>query len=273
MSTLKQRVTDIEAEFGGVVGVVAASLQAEENKVFRYHDAVVFPAASTVKVFILQALLERVQAGDVSLKEELLLTADAKVSGSGVLKTLAAGRPYPLGDLATLMIIVSDNTATNMLIEHVGVVQINRVCQQRGWHDTVLTGKLQRGNDPSVTSPKDLADYFARLWRGDLLNAKLTGLAKQIYQQQQYTDQLGRFIGFDAYSTEIGESSLRIASKSGSIRGVRNDAGVVTSDSAAYALSVMTKGSSDQRFHVNNTGSLAIASISQAVYEHFIALM
>ena len=269
MTKFERRVADIEAEFGGVVGVVATPLQGEQNKALRYNDDVTFPAASTIKVFVLQTLLELVQAGDLTLDEEILLTAAEKVTGSGVLKTLTADRPYPIKDLATLMIIVSDNTATNLLVGRLGVDKVNAVCQRRGWQDTLLTGKLQHGNEPSITSPRDLASYFARLWRGELLGAELTDAAKHIYQQQQYTDQLGRFIGYDAYSTETGESSLRIASKSGSIRGVRNDAGVVSSDGTAYAVSVMTKGSSDGRFHSNNAGSLAIASVSRAVYEHF----
>ena len=269
MTKFEREVADVEAEFGGVVGVVATPLQGEQDKALRYNDGETFPAASTIKVFVLQTLLEQVQAGDLTLEDEIILTEAEKVTGSGVLKTLTAGRPYPIKDLATLMIIVSDNTATNLLLERLSVDKVNAVCQRRGWRDTVLTGKLQHGDAPSMTSPRNLADYFARLWRGELLGAELTDAAKHIYQQQQYTDQLGRSIGYDAYSTEVGESSLRIASKSGSIRGVRNDAGVISSDGMAYAVSVMTKGSSDGRFHANNAGSLAIASVSRAVYEHF----
>ena len=209
MTKFERNAADIEAEFGGVVGVIATPLSAEESETLRYNDDVTFPAASTIKVFVLQTLLERVQAGHLTLNDKILLTAAEKVTGSGVLKTLTADRPYPIKDLATLMIIVSDNTATNLLIEHLGIHTVNAVCQQHGWRDTLLTSKLQHGNEPSMTSPRDLTDYFARLWRGELLETELTDTAKQIYQQQQYTDQLGRFIGYDAYSTETGESSLR----------------------------------------------------------------
>lgn len=264
--SLAETIANIERDFGGTLGVAVSTLPAHEL-VFNYREHDPFPAASTIKVFILQALLEHVQAGALTLDDEIKITADDIVTGSGVIKTLTPRR-YPVKDLATLMIVVSDNTATNLLIDVLTTEHINAVCQEHDWQDTQLTGKLQRGNAPSHTSPHDLTDYFTRLWQGSLLNEELTEVARAIYWQQQYTDQLGRLIGFDPYSTEIGESSLRIASKSGAIRGVRNDAGVITDSDISYAISVMTKDSSDLRFHVNNAGSLAIAAVSRAVFEH-----
>ncbi len=265
-----------EVDLGGTLGVAASRLDGSDA--VRYHDDVGFPAASTIKVYVLLALLELAQAGEADLREEIELTAEQQVSGSGVLKNLTPGRLYTAHDLARLMVAVSDNCATNLLIERVGVARVNEMVARRGWSDTHLAGLLQRPDrgtgertSASVTSPRDLHDHFRRLWNGALLDAHHTRVAQDIYRSQQFTDQLGRYLPFDAYSTEVGESDLVIASKSGSIRGVRNDAGVIASGGGAYVLAVMTKGCPDERFHVDNLGSLVIGRVSHALYQHFPA--
>ena len=241
-----------------------------------------FPAASTMKVFVLQALLEAAAEGTRDLAEKRALSGDDAVSGSGVLKLLTPGTELSLLDLATLMITVSDNTATNMLIDALGIEAIRRSAAEHGWHDTYLRGKLQLApvvagskSSPSQTSPRDLADYFSRLWSGELLPTELTETAKQIYRRQQFTE-LGRSLDYDSYSAEIGVSEMSIASKSGSIRGVRNDAGVVeywdrddTGDDRApgaplesYVVVVMTDGCPDRRFHADNLGALVVGEVA-----------
>lgn len=236
-----------------------------------------FPAASTIKVFVLQALLEEVDAGTARLEDERVVRASDLVTGSGVLKDLTPGRAYPLLDLATLMIAVSDNTATNVLIDLLGIERIRASIARNGWNQTQAMGKLQVGPQvagrkpsPSMTSPADLADYFARLWLGELLPPELTNVAKAIYRKQQFGE-LGRSLDYDAYSAEIGVSDLRIASKSGSIRGVRNDAGVFEhapfdATSPLVVMAVMTRGCPDERFHAENLGAKVLGDTAAALY-------
>lgn len=261
-----------------------------------YNAHLPFPAASTIKVYILQALLERIAAGAAELNDEVVLGASDQVSGSGVLKSLTPGRSYTLLDLATLMIIVSDNTATNLLIDFVGVEEINESMRLNGWLDSTLSGKLQLASpppggkrSPSHTSPANLADYFGRLWLGELLPPELTTVAKEIYRKQQYGE-LGRYLDYDGYSVEIGDAQWRIASKSGSIRGVRNDAGVLESTTtdtkadeagsevragqretlgaprAPLVMAVMTSGCPDTRFHQDNLGARVLGAVARELF-------
>lgn len=237
-----------------------------------------FTAASTIKVYVLQALLEAVAAGDHDLGDAVELRADDQVTGSGVLKVLSPGTSYPLLDVATLMIVVSDNTATNLLIDLLGVERIRQVVADHGWSGTHVRGKLQVASvvgdqkpTPSRTTPRDLADYFTRLWRGELLPEDLTALAMRIYARQQFTE-LGRAIGYDQYSAEVGDSSVVIASKSGSVRGVRNDAGVIAlgepgGERREVAVAVMTEGSPDRRFHPENLGAKVVGEAVAAVLD------
>lgn len=239
-----------------------------------------FPAASTMKVYVLQVLLEAVAAGARGLEERRQLSETDGVSGSGVLKLLTPGTSLSLLDLATLMITVSDNTATNLLIDVLGIEAVRRSVTAHGWEDTYLRGKLQVApvvagsrSSPTMTSPRDLADYFSRLWAGELLPAELTEIAKGIYRRQQFTE-LGRSLDYDSYSAEIGVSPLLIASKSGSIRGVRNDAGVIEivpdgeadasqqGDPEAYVVAIMTDGCPDRRFHADNLGAVIVGEVA-----------
>lgn len=257
------------------------SLAAErlvQEGVFAHRSAEAFPAASTMKVYVLQALLEAVVAGEKDLGDTRELAASDQVTGSGVLKVLSVGARMTLLDLATLMICVSDNCATNMLIDVLSIERIKASVEANGWTDTSLSGKLQQTpvvggtkRSPTVTSPRDLADYFGRLWSGDLLPPELTEVAIRIYRRQQFTE-LGRSIGYDQYSAEIGASDLVIASKSGSIRGVRNDAGVVELKRAdtvdRTVLAVMTDGCADLRFHAENLGAQVVGDVGAAVLQH-----
>jgi beta-lactamase class A len=272
MTDLDTTFETLERSLGGTLGVFARLLE-PGGDIVAYRQDEVFPAASTIKVFVLHALLHQASSGALSLGDEVVLDAGEQVSGSGVLKELTPGRGYTLRDLAMLMIIVSDNTATNLLIERLGIATVNDVCRREGWRATELAGKLQRGGKgPSVTSPRDLGDYFLRLWGGQLLPPELTRLAQDIYGRQQQAEQLGRDIGYDGYSSETGSSRLRIASKSGSIRGVRNDAGVIDTGDWVYLLSVMTKGCPDQRFHADNLGSRTISAVSKALFDRFTGI-
>jgi len=272
-------LSDLEVELGGTLGVAAYALSgdgivAETAVAYRAEEP--FPAASTIKVFILQALLERVAAGEAGLAEELVLGSSDQVIGSGVLKALVAGRAYALRDLATLMIMISDNAATNMLIQRLGVRAVNDVASAHGWTATRLAGVLARpelrapGDEAvATTSARDLADYFAGLWGGSLLPAELTRLAQGIFRRQVYTEQLGRYLPYDPDSAEQGEGPV-IASKSGWIRGVRNDAGVVEAGDARYVLAIMTRDCPDRRVHLDNRGSLVVSKVSRLLYQRFV---
>lgn len=238
-----------------------------------------FPAASTIKVFVLQALLEGVAEGALKLTDERPVTADALVTGSGILKVMTPGKSYSLLDLATLMIVVSDNTATNVLIDAVGVDAINAVIARHGWSGTHLGGKLQLTAPPdaprrlpSMTTPFDLADCLGRLWLGQLLPPDLTHVAQTIYRRQQIGE-LGRALDYDSYSAEIGVAPWRIASKSGSIRGVRNDVGVFEPQhgGSRYVIAVMTRGCPDERFHAENLGAQVVGQVSAAVHARLAA--
>jgi len=262
---------EAEQAMGGVLAVRASRLDGSDPITYRERD--VAPAASTIKVFLLGALLDDVASGRTTLDREVILGHDDQVTGSGVLKSLQPTRSYTLLDLATLMIIVSDNTATNLVIDAVGLDRFQRWIGRHGWNDTTAAGKLQIQLDapPSTTSVLDLHDVMRHLWTGELLPEAETAVARRIFEAQQQTAALGRELDFDPYSTESGESDLVIASKAGAIRGVRNEAAVIRRGDDAFVMAVTTRDCPDLRFHVDNAGLGAVSRVSRLLYDRYVA--
>ena len=131
-----------------------------------------FAPASVIKVAVLLALAADVDAGRCRWDQAMPIALENTAGGSGVIQHLTP-LPYTLRDLATLMIIVSDNRATNTIIDLVGMDRINAYLLRAGWQDTVLARRMMdlearaRGRD-NVSTPHDTADQFRRLLAGEL---------------------------------------------------------------------------------------------------------
>lgn len=258
----------LEEETGLRLGVHAWRLDDPGRKIGWRADERV-PAASTIKLYILAALLGEVAAGRQSLNAELLLGEEDQVGGTGVLNSLAPGRPWSVHDLAVLMMIVSDNTATNLLIDLLGTEFLNGWLAAHGFSGTHLAGRLMMPGRrvSSETTPRDLADCLYRLWQGELLPEAETLLGRRIMERQHYRDALGLELGFDAFGEGSG---VRIASKGGSITGVRNEVAVVSHRGSGYVAALMTSGCSDPRFWPGNPGLLAVARLNALLYRRLL---
>lgn len=260
--------------FSGEVSVAFGRLDKPESYTHRATDTM--PSASLIKLPILLAALGGVARGELSLDERIPLQTGDQVGGTGVLGVLQPGLEPTLKDLLTLMIIVSDNTATNMVIGRVGQGAVNTFCQQHGFSDTALVGKLQlpeselngaqRRGERNRTCAADTLGLLMGLVRGDLLPPPETELALSILKQQGFTEALARYLPTDP---DLDAPFVQVASKSGCLRGVWHDAGIVLQDgNPLYTLVVMTRGSADRRFHPDQEGVLLIAEVSRRVYEH-----
>ena len=273
MSDFAAELEPLFTAFSGDVSVAYARLDGES---YTYHATERLPAASLIKLPILLTVLEAVSQGKLELNERVPLSAAARVGGSGILYTLQAGLEPTIHDLLTLMIVVSDNTATNMLIERIGQEKISTFCQQHGFSETVLVGKLQlpeteqndaqRRGERNSSCAADMLGLLLGLVRGDLLPPAETELALSILKKQQFTEALARYLPTDS---ELETSYVEVASKSGCLRGVWHDAGIVFSGGQPlYVLVVMTSGSTDRRFHPDQEGVKLIAEVSRRVYRH-----
>lgn len=228
-------------------GDVWASHRAEER----------FATASVIKVPILVALAAAVDAGAHRWDDLVPVNADDPAAGSGVMQYLSR-REYTLHDVATLMIIVSDNRATNLVIDLLGLDRINDYCRQAGWPGTILGRRMYdfearaHGRD-NVSTPRETADLFVRLLTGRLLSSAATAAALQILRAQQSHDKLPAWLPLDAPA----------AHKTGELPGVQNDSGILYLPSGPVIAAVYTN-----ELASDADGRLAIQRVGRAIVEH-----
>ena len=256
-----------------------------------------FPTASTVKVPILFALYRKAAAGEFDLRARITLEERHRVAGSGVLQDLDPGLAPTVRDLATLMITVSDNQATDMLYTALGGVFIQSVATEIGMSEThvprttrallynlvgmdetnpehtyAMNRELLRiGNhnargwavgiedDNDVSTPRDMLTLLARIHAGEDPSPAACAEMIDIMKRQK----------FNTIIPLLLPSEIEIAHKTGSINGVRNDVGIVFAPEAQggpYAVAIMSRNMDDVI-----AGSNTLAQISRTVWDAFTA--
>ena len=253
-----------ERGFAGVVGVRVCDETGQE--LFSLKADRVFPAASTIKIPLLVMALQAAQRGELILTDRVTMHAADRVPGAGVLHELSAGLSLTWQDVLTLMIVVSDNTATNLVIDRLGVQAVNAWLDTAGLASTRLVGKLQlppeqrneaqRRGERNRTTAHDQTELLGRLWRGDFLDSTHTDLALSILSRQQYRDLIGRRVPCGA----TGEALYRVASKSGELGGVHHDVGVLWTP-RPLVVALLSEGGLDLREHPENRDVTLLADV------------
>lgn len=198
------------------------------------------PAASTIKVPILLAALGEVAAGRMALDRPIAIP-ERRVAGSGVLQALPGVHELTLADLLTLMIIVSDNTATNAVINLIGMERVNAWCTEIGLTTTVLRRFMmdtvaRRQGVENTTSAFDQASCLQTLAGQHLLTHELRDFAVATLSQQQFNDDLPSLL----------PDEVVLAHKTGGLPDVRHDVGIVTgTDDRRAVVAVLISGLRD----------------------------
>lgn len=215
-----------------------------------------FPAASTIKTPILVAFFQDVDAGKIYLDEQLATSASNIGSGSGGMQYQPVGTKYTAIHTATEMIINSDNTATNMIIERLGGKdELNRRFKEWGLDATVINNPLPDLEGTNTTTPRDLAMALAKVNQGDLISVRSRDRMLDIMRQTRTRTLLPQGIEKDA----------TIAHKTGDIGKVLGDAGIVDIPTGKrYIGGVLVK-----RPHNDYSARTLIQDISRTAYQHF----
>jgi beta-lactamase class A len=262
---LASRVAAIDQAFSGTLGIAAVNLTTGER--FDYQGGFSFYPASTIKLPLLYEIFKGASLGRWDLSDKLTLTAANMVDGSGVLSDLTAGIELSIRDVATLMIVVSDNTATNMLVDLCGTTALNesmrelevlgvRMNRKIGIHLEVPLGEA---------TPAGMARLMELIARHEVINPQACLELVDILKRQKHKELTNRYL--PETDSEDDTPAVQIASKSGWVRGVRNDVALIWAPAATYVLSMFSKDCKDRRFYHDNEGSLTLAKVSQAVYE------
>lgn len=220
------------------------------------NSAASFSAASTIKIPILLAFLQDLDAGKIRLDEMLTMQKEMIAGGSGNMQFKPAGTQYTALDVATKMITISDNTATNMLIAKLGGIDaVNQRFRSWGLTTTTIRNQLPDLQGTNTTSPRELATLIAMVHQGNLVNMRSRDLMLNIMGQTERNNLLPSGLGAGA----------NIAHKTGDIGTMLGDAGLVDIPTGKrYIAAVMV-----QRPNNDPRAEKLISSISRAAYQQF----
>ena len=187
--TLEKRIAAELYSYQGKMSVFVDDLHGHTVEIGADEE---FETASTIKAYILAALYLQASRGKASLEEKITYKPEHFVDGSGMLRALGVGASLKVKDAATMMIICSDNIATNMVIDYLGLDTINACIREMGFAHTVLHNPLHFDlyADLGTTTPRDYASLFAQVAKGTLVSAEASAEMLAIFRQQHYNTML-----------------------------------------------------------------------------------
>lgn len=252
---LKKEIEDMVKDSSANISISFYDLDEDEN--FAINGDKKVPSASMIKLLIMLKLLEKVERKELDLEEKIKIQDYEKVDGSGILKELSSNHSFSIRELLTLMIIVSDNFATNILIEILGMDDVNELGEELGLLNTSLQRKMmdldakEKGFD-NYTSSQDILKILKMIYDKTFLSEDLSDLALDILLRQQERSRLQRFLSED----------IKIASKSGDLDNLENDGGIFFTNKKNYILVVLVNEAQS-----NDIAKEIIGKISLKIYE------
>ena len=254
---LEKSILDIDRSLDGVMGVAIVDLTDGHKYLLHAND--VYPQASSIKICVLAELYRQAQQGKLKLTDLYTVNAADLVQDSDIMGGLTPGvTKITLRDLATMMVAVSDNSATNVLIDRVGMDNVNAFLNAQGLRDTRLRRKMMDLNAAAegrenVSTPNEMLDLLQALYRGEILNKEMTADFFKVLSTHK-----------DSWIPRNLPDDLKIADKPGALEGVRNDSGVIFVDKRPFVLCVMTTYLRRER-----DGEEAISNIALAAWGMF----
>ncbi len=258
MEELRRNIEDVLAEYTGRFGIVIAHPPTGDRLEINPH--MVFPSASMIKVPIMYEIMRQAANGLLSLDESLVVTSDVRTDG-GILQELRPDITMTVRELVTLMTVLSDNTATNMLIDRIGMDTVNNTMADLGLKSTVLRRRMMdfaaaRAGNENETSAADLALLFGIILNSTGLPQKYSTFMLDILKRQQIQDKLPFY---------LPEETV-LAHKTGTLPGVEHDGGILFLPGGPYIICVLSAG-----LAVNYQGLQLVARIGKVIYEHFLS--
>jgi beta-lactamase class A len=233
---LAKRIAKLVAKAPARLGVMA--LHVESGRRLALHEKESFESASIIKIALLAEAAAEWREARFDLAERWTLSASAVAAGSGILDEFEPGLMPTNRDLLRIMISLSDNTATNSFIERFGAEAVNRRMEELGLPGIRLLGRIpdadrepERWTPIGRITPRDTAEYFRCLFGGMLVDREADVFMRTIFRTQRTKSRIPRLL--------LGPKENVWAGKSGSMNGVRGDAGVLTTRKGRFVLVVL----------------------------------
>ena len=278
---LPERLADIAIAHHGKIALFAEQLNTGKTAAMDADKPV--QTASTIKLALLWEAERQVALGAANWSEKITLKPGEPVAGSGVLHFLDTPVTLTLKDVATMMVIVSDNTATNLMIDRFPAAQVDADMATLGLNQTWLYKKVMKpatgpmpADQPKFglgkTTPREIATLMERLGRCqlDLPDTPPIDAAKadaacavglEMLRNQFYRDTVPRYLE----AVDSSEEGSAIASKTGSLNATRSDVAIVAGKSGPIVMAIYTYDNDDKSWTVDNEGEVTVAKLAQAI--------
>jgi D-alanyl-D-alanine carboxypeptidase (penicillin-binding protein 5/6) len=269
IDALAERIDPLIAKHEGEVAVAVVNLDSGESLYRRADEPM--PTASLIKLAVMIEAYRQDRTGTISLSQPVMLRDEDKVPGSGVLNYhFSAGMTMPLRDAVRLMIVYSDNTATNLVLDKVGLANVNATMAALGCPDTRMHAKVFRG-DTSIAPERS-----KRFGLGSVTARQAVSLLARIQRKELFDADACKAMRSDLAACDDKlkirrglPAGAKFAHKTGSVNAVRTDAGLLETPSGTVAICVLTENNKDQSWDEENDAELLCAAIGKAVWETF----
>lgn len=282
--TLEERIRAIAAGFTGELGVFAKNLRTGETA--GWNADTPFPTASVIKVAVMVEAFDQIARGSLQPDAIVPLREAAKVGGSGVLRELHDGTPLTVRDLIRLMIVVSDNTATNLLLERVGTQRVNARMDAYGLRQTRIfrptfgrtadvLPELEREFGLGMSTPREMGALMEMIAEGRAVGPSASKEMLGILERQQDVRMIPRRLPFDGPAVTVanktGTDSEKLPDASGRRGHVRADVAIVRTPDARFAIAIFARRVTDESWMPDNAALVTGAAIARAVFDRFAA--
>jgi beta-lactamase class A len=278
-SALEAAVKKIADDHKGKVAVAVKNLATGEG--FHLNGDTAMPTASLIKVAVLVEAYRQADAKKLDLGKTVTLTKDDKVPGAGILTPhFSDGATFPVRDAVRLMIVYSDNTATNLVLDQVGIQNVNDTTKAFGLPETRVNAKVYRGSTTSV-DPARTKTYGL----GSTTANEMVKLLESIHAEKAASAEACRAMLGHLKANDDKRQLMRflpagtvVAHKTGAVSNARTDAGIIyvpdPADAAKkktipVAVCVLTDENEDKRWTDDNAGEVTIGKIGKAVYDRY----
>ena len=268
-TSLEQALLPLIKAHQGEVGLAVKNLKSGES--YEYQADRPMPTASLIKLPVMIATYDAAQSGKLSLDDMLELKKEDQVPGSGILTPhFSPGTRLSLRDAIRLMIVYSDNTATNLVLDKLGLPTTNEYTAKRGCPETRINSKVFR-RDTSIAPERSKEFGLGSTTARDMIKLCESLHAQTIASETASEQMLDHLFACDdkLKVPRMLPAGTRVAHKTGSVSSSRTDAGIIESPAGPIAFCILTNKNKDQRWTDDNAGDVLCAKIGAALYQYF----